>query len=577
MSRRGESLRGGYSPFIGLLCGSLGVWLALPGTAAEPELRVVAPLGPYYRPGEWAALRVELNVPELPVQTARAGLAAGDDGAPDGIFRLPLEKLLPGERRSFDFLLLPGANPPRLTFFFSDAQDRRLYAQALPAGTLRPLEAGWRLAVSTGALWPVLPRAHYVTVDPAELPTTPAAYASLDLLVIGEPGGRPVELGPAAPAVAEWLVRGGTLIWLGDPEGRALRRAIAAEGWRLGPPAPFIAPPAERSALAAEANSALTLRLGLGRIVTWRGSPDRQILTGGQVWRNLTGFWRSPAQDDARLAEKEYQAWGDWPAPPRPTADTIRRWTLAGLLLWLAVWRLSPPRWRTAGALGGALALAAAFLLVHPGSSAARVWARLRLAAPAGAGTPALDRELTAQTAFADTAEIRLPFVGWPPPRPLARTAAELANWRLEVNLDAPQRGEVRLVSRRPMQPAARRGQVQIFDRPALGPVLDQLQAVCQAGPNGLRLQTAAPLPRLHDAWLLTRRGGIPCPAESAAGRRPEEPPALTDREQFRRRGLALNSPGDNALWGGWEEPEPAGDFLGTLRLYGLPLCPMSE
>jgi hypothetical protein len=225
----------------GVLC---ALALSCPIWAQGPQMQVQAGFQGFCKDSEWFPVMVRLYNRGREVTGSLAILVPTPDGRTSTTFSRPVQL---GSRAAKDYgLYVQGSYlPPRLTVRLQAERGPGIESEALitpllsddsliavlgrergalsflsgtPRGVAR--DAGWAARRGWGGARQSEIRV--ADVAPDFLPDLPRAYASLDLLVIGDISAR--ELRPEVQdAVAKWVEMGGSLVVMGGPDWGRLR------------------------------------------------------------------------------------------------------------------------------------------------------------------------------------------------------------------------------------------------------------------------------------------------------------------------------------------------------------------
>lgn len=587
---------------------------SLSSSPKEISVRFLPLLGTYYRPGAWCVVRVIVSlstaiseevIPELLVYPE-------ESEEPEFSSRLAGQKLQAGEA-CFDFWMIAGIFPPRLTFQLVSSTGHLYLRRDALSGTLLPLAPTERLLLTTGIRGGLGPE-RWVAIRSEDLPRHVAAYESVDLLILGSLTGErlipPLDSGQLH-ALASWVASGGIMLGFDPVTMEGVRCVARSRGWNLSVARPLLP--------SREKNTPQLEYLGRGKILSFPLG-GAGALEGQAAWRRIRQYLLPSPAVDLRLAPHRYARWSpSWLPPPRTPPSAFRTWLFA----WLAAvfaFLILPPLRRSLGRAAIVTFIVSVFFGVlflsreEPRPFSA-MHLRFRLADETGIGGPSLEESLWILSPFAsqhrsesagegkntlirissscsrgekgkgpemNRISLLFPRSESPLPKLLAADGVELRSTRLE--LEEMRNGALRLsVFGRGGDSPIQRGAPLFFSSRQAGPPLSFPLPLCRVSSKGISLQGRGKSKEMYDTVLHVTKGWLSLGTYAGETIPPRSPMQMekkeTDRERVSSWLASEHRPGAYATILGWTDPSPhrispSETDLGELWLFALPLVP---
>jgi len=340
----------------------------LPNELPRADISVAARggCGPFFRPGAWMTLRVEVDNSGDPFM-ASVRVRESRGGA-ETLFHSAGPRELARGTNSFDILLAPGDASAGTTLEIADrSNDDKVVFRSPLSRILRPLARSERLFVTVGAM-PVPVRgdggARVWAMEPGDMPTGREAYGPVDALVIGAMARSAVSTAQVRALLA-YALGGGRIVFSSLRALEVFTHVVFGADARAprGPGELMAALPPARVRSGTEADPRVVeFPLGSGRCAVLAGEPDDRSPwlaeeTGQLLDGSSADSFLGPARADALVDAAAFGALGSDRPFARASARARTIAIVGALLVTVCAVLLAGRRRAIAGVvLGGAVA-----------------------------------------------------------------------------------------------------------------------------------------------------------------------------------------------------------------------------
>ncbi|MBN2712127.1 MAG: hypothetical protein JXR97_06780 [Planctomycetes bacterium] len=478
----------------------------------EAEAFLTPRSGTECRPGAWNLARVTLNIslpskeeliPELALQ--------GMDGLEPFSSRLPASIFDTGEH-NLDFWFVASRDMGGLEFRLLKQNGDKAFTKSW-SSSYSTAHDDTRLILTTSRLRPVMENNRFVRLSPRDLPSHGALYENFDLIILSaDPKDRNSRISKSQfLGIAQWITMGGIVIALDKSSADGTIAAVDNLKLNTGMPFPFLIRNTKAEGFEIFAPPARKIGLGMLIDLSPIQSGQSMILSGSEVWKELSRRHLSPRASDPRLARTRYARLDNWPDKPRLKGATLARWIAAWAALslaCLAIPAVRKNRWLCALCVSAvSIAVAWRFGEANPVPETNLIHATIRIVGETGNDGPSIDEDVWLARRFSPTDKASLPFSLLPPPRLTGPNVNWLEDYGTTLSMNSDQQSGI--INIYPLEINSALNAPLIFSRHDFGPTIPEIQALCVKGEGWVSIKSERGGITLEDAVIKTSAGKI--------------------------------------------------------------------